>query len=206
MRFLLAIAVLASTFTGFAQGTSEAILGYDNRIGALVDTTVGWTFETSRSERAVQLGCFDYIFVNNPTLTGIQVGLWNNLGALLASNTITPSSTLFHETRYESITPVSLDPGQTYHLGVYFGGGALAVGIAGLVAEGSISNAPAILLRGMAQAGPGTGFSSPAELNGTLGSIFAAPNFRFDVPEPASWLLLSLGGLLLAARRRNQRR
>jgi hypothetical protein len=204
MRFLLAIAVLASTFSGFAQGTSEAIIRYTNNAVASVSGTVGWTFQTSESIAATDLGCFAYVFANNPSVAQIQVGLWNEIGTLLASRIVTSGSSLTNDTRYESISPVALDPGQTYRIGAYYAGGNLGFRIAGPLGGGGISNAPAILLGGMARGG--AGFSSPVPIQGTPGSIYAVPNFRFDVPEPCSWLLLSLGGLLLAARRRHQRR
>lgn len=204
MKFLLSLAAVAVTCTGLAQGTSEAILAYSTSYSAYVSgVTAGWTFQPATSISAIELGCFDKVFGDNPGVTGIQVGLWNDSGFLLASSLITPGSALTNQTRYESITPVPLDPGQIYHLGAYYSGGGIGIDVA---AGGTVSNSVAIQLRGAALSTSG-GFAFPGEVPGTPGSLYAGPNFRFQdrVPEPSSCLLLGLGGLLLAARRRNQR-
>jgi hypothetical protein len=206
MKFLLSIAVLAATWTGFAQGTTEAILSYSNNVpitAPVTDRTAGWTFQMANSEPVTELGCFAYIFTNYPSIIAIQVGLWNDSGSLLASNSISPGSTLINESRYESITPVSLDPGQTYHLGLFYSDGTISLDVAGVAAEGTIFSSPAILF--LAAASSSAGFAFPAEEPQTQGSIYAGPNFRYGVPEPSSWLLLSLGGLFLTARRGRQR-
>jgi hypothetical protein len=206
MKFLLSLAAVAVTCTGLAQGTLEAIVGYSASYSAYISgVTAGWTFQPATSISAIELGCFDKVFGDNPGVTSIQVGLWNDSGSLLASSWITPGSALSNQTRYESITPVSLDPGQIYHLGAYYSGSGIGIDVAGVAAGGTVSNSVAIQLRGTALAT--SGFAFPGEVAGTLGSLYAGPNFRFldRVPEPSSCLLLGLGGLLLAARRRNQR-
>ena len=178
MKFLLSIAALAVTWTALGQGTSEAILGYTDSISTFVNTTVGWTFQTSKLLTVTELGCFAKVFDDNPAVTAIQVGLWNQSGSLLASNSITPGSPLFDQTRYESITPVELDPGQVYHLGVYYSGGSIGLDIAGAAAGGLVSVSPEIQVGGAAVAT--SGFAYPPEVSGTAGSIYAGPNFRFQ--------------------------
>ena len=205
MKLLFSMAALLSAWTTFAQGTTEAIFRYDKSItGGPFDGAAGWTFQMNSSERALYLGCFAKIFDIYPTAS-IQVGLWNDSGSLLASSFITASSPQENLSRYESIAPVALDPGQIYHLGAYYGGAlnGFYLDVAGAAAGGSISNSPAIQLRGTASAL--SGFSFPAEETGTLGSIYAGPNFRYGIPEPSSWVLAGLGGLFLAARRRVRR-
>ena len=204
MKKLLSLAVLAATWTACAQGTFEAIQSYDYNVTGSVTATAGWTFQTTNFLSVTSLGCFADVFVNNATVSAIQVGLWAPDGSLLASNTVTPSSTLFDQTRYVSITPVTLNPGQLYHIGVFYGGGALGLDVPIPATGGSVSPAPEIQLGGTALSS--SGFSFPAEQSGTGGSIYGGPNFRYQngVPEPSSWLLLGLGGLLLNARWRSR--
>jgi hypothetical protein len=178
MKFLLLITALAATCTALAQEASEAILDYTDDLGAFANTTVGWTFQTTTTLTVTSLGCFADVFVNNPAVIAIQVGLWDHNGSLLASNSITPGSTLFDQTRYESINPVSLNSGQTYHLGAFYSGGSIGYDVADPALGGSVSTAAQVQLR--ATAVGSASFSSPAEQAGTEGSIYAGPNFRFQ--------------------------
>jgi PEP-CTERM motif len=204
MKKLLSLAVLVATWAACAQGTFEAIQSYVYNVSGSVTATAGWTFQTTTPLSATSLGCFADVFVNNATVNAIQVGLWAPSGFLMASNTVTPSSTLFDQTRYVSITPVLLNPGQLYHIGVFYGGGALGLDVPIPATGGSVSPAPEIQLGGTAIAS--SGFAFPAEVPGTGGSIYGGPNFRYQngVPEPSTWLLLGLGGLLLNARWRTR--
>jgi hypothetical protein len=206
MKTLLSVAVLAATLSAYAQGTSQAILSYSNTISAFSPGTVGWTFQAKADLTVTELGCFAYIFNDNPTVTGIQVGLWSPGGLLLASNLVTPSSVLFDQTRYESIAPTSLSPGSVYSIGISALSGGLGLNVAGAAAEGTISSSASITLRGAASVlAP---FTYPPEVAGTLGTIYAGPNFRYQggVPEPSSWALMSLGGLFLFALRLRRKR
>jgi hypothetical protein len=209
MRFLLSLAVLAATCTAYAQGDSEAIQGYTNSASANVNgITAGWTFQPNIALIVTNLGCFAKVFDDNGAVTAIQVGLWAPNGSLLASNSITPGSLLFDQSRYESITPVLLDPGQTYHAGIFYVGGNLGLDVASSTLGGVVFASPDI--RSLTVASSSGGFSSPQPQPGTPIGGYLGPNFRYQtaaggVPEPSSWLLLSLGGMLLAALRRNRR-
>lgn len=178
MKYLLSLAVLAATFTGLAQAPSEAILGFGTSGVIGYGGTLGWTFESTNAFAVTQLGCFAKVFEDNPGVTSVQVGLWNHSGLLLASNSITPSSSLFDQTRYESITPVALASGQVYHLGVSYPGGSLGLDVAGPTVGGSVTVAPAIQVDAVAFAT--NGFAFPVALAGTAGSIVVGPNFRFQ--------------------------
>lgn len=201
MRTLLSVLVVAAALSARAQGTSEAILGYSNTLSAFSRGTAGWTFQTKADITVTEIGCFAYVFNDNPGVTGIQVGLWDQLGTLLASNLVTTSSVLFEQTRYESVIPVLLSPGTIYTVGISSLSGNIGLNIAGTAAEGTISSSPSLTLRGTASVL--TPFTFPPEVAGTLGSIYAGPNFRFQggVPEPSTLGLCGLGALLLVGRR-----
>jgi len=207
MRFLLATAALAAAWTASAQGTFEAIVSHANPTPVFepVDrATVGWTFQPTNFIEVTDLGCFDYLFAPLPPETVIQVGLWTSGGSLLASSFIATSSALTNESRYVSITPVTLDPSQTYHVGAYFPGGLLSVEACGGGVGGSVFMGTSLLLRGAARNNDHDGFGFPPGIPNTGGGAYLAPNFRYrdGIPEPSSWLLLGLGGLFLAARRK----
>ena len=177
-KLWLLVVALAATCTAFAQGASEAVLGYSNNTSAYVTTTVGWTFQTTQTVTVTELGCFANVFLNNPLVTAIQVGLWDESGTLLASNSVSTTSALLDRTRYGPITPVALEPGPVYHLGVYYSGGGIGVDIAGVLAQGSVSMSPGVQLRAAAYAQ--AGFAFPAEQPALDGSLFAGPNFLFQ--------------------------
>ncbi len=194
------VIALAVVCTAGAQGTSEAILGYTANASGFATGTAGWTFQTTTSLTATELGCFTNVFFNNAAVSTIQVGLWAPDGSLLASNSITPASSLLDQSRYESIEPVLLTPNQVYHIGIFNPGGNLGLEVAGVSSGGTVSLASLISLRGTAL-GSG-GFTSPLEMPGPDASIYAGPNFLYRwVPEPSSSLLLGLGAGLWFARR-----
>lgn len=177
MKFLLSLAALTVTCTALAQETAEAILSYTASISIYASTTVGWTFQTTNAFTVTDLGCFAKVFSDNPGITSVQVGLWNDSGVLLASNTITSASMLFNQTRYQPITQSQFDPG-TYHLGVYYSGGGISLDVAGPSTGGSVSAFPGFVVTGVAIATNG-GFAFPPTVPGTGGSIQAGPNFQF---------------------------
>ena len=206
MRVLLTTAALAVAWTAGAQGTSEfeAIRSHTNSIPVVtsVRSTAGWTFQPTNFITVFQLGCFNDVFLTNQNLTAIQVGLWTHGGSLLASNSVTSGSLLFDQTRYESVTPVALTPGQLYHIGAYSLDGEIGVEVCGQGVGGFVATDPGFAVG--ASAINVAGFGYPPEVAGTGGLLYLVPNVRYrPTPEPSSVLLLALGALLLAGRRRN---
>jgi hypothetical protein len=70
---------------------------------------------------------------------------------------------------------------------------------------GSVVTSPQIQVRGSASTG--SGFAFPAEEGGANGALYLGPNFRYQigVPEPSTWMLLGLAGLLTLARQVTRR-
>ena len=186
-----------------AQAASEGIVSYVGSDGGYVVGTAGWTFQPLAPISVTSLGCFDYIFGGN-SQSPMSIGLWAPDGSLLASNSVSSTSSLLGQSRYESITPVALAPGLTYHIGAYNPSNGVTVLLAAVPADGgSVSTSPLIQL-GTAVANF-SGFAFPNSEQGGPGAAFLVPNFQFvAVPEPASFILGLLGLLMLVNRRTSQ--
>jgi hypothetical protein len=205
MKTFLLLAALLATGSAWAQSTNEAIPDYTASIVAPVSSTAGWTFEATANLIANGLGCFTNVFTQNSGASSVEVGLWDQGGSLLASAAITPGSTLVNESLYETINPVYLSPGQVYYMGLFFPpDGNLNLDAA---LSGSFTATPDISVRGTALAASGGALLFPDEMQPPDGAIYAGPNLQYQegVPEPASGMILLLGGLLLMARRGKQR-
>jgi hypothetical protein len=200
MKLLLSIVAATAVWTASGQGTFEAVANYANTSPAFFDGTAGGTFEVKNYETVTALGAFDYLFGQNQG--NIQVGLWDSSGNLLASSIIAPTNSLVNQTRYQSITPVFLDPNHLYHLGAYSPNGTIYLDIAAPALGGVVSTASQIAL-GDSAATAG-GFTSPADVAGTPGALYLGANFEFQdrVPEPSAGLLIGMAGCLFAAGRR----
>jgi hypothetical protein len=137
------------------------------------------------------------------SIAGNEVGLYDvSTSDLLASATITSSSTLSGDFLYETIAPVSLTAGDEYAVvGLYTAGN----GAIGYTADSGVGAAPEITFGGYAYDNNGTldlptiSYSPP---------IFG-PNFQYDVtsvPEPTSvgLFLTGLGALIFIRRFKRQ--
>ncbi|ELR98776.1 hypothetical protein [Gloeocapsa sp. PCC 73106] len=95
--------------------------------GTLAEATLGWAFTVNETQTYNYLGIWD------ETADGLEIpheiGLWDSSENLLATTTIasgTDSIAAFPTTepegifRWERIAPVTLTPGETYHLGAFY--------------------------------------------------------------------------------------
>src|ERR1700722_17603554 len=114
------LSALMVTLATSAQASVEAMLDFDgptnaafSAISSVVNRSLGWTFQPTTDIDVTALGAFDYIV---PTTGVLDVGLWDATGTLLASGTVSATSTSINQSLYQSITPVTLTAGQTYYL------------------------------------------------------------------------------------------
>jgi len=199
------IVTLLSTITLFVrlnvQAASEGIVSYVASDGGYAFGTAGWTFQPLAPISVTSLGCFDYI-LNANSQSPMSVGLWASNGSLLASNSVSATSLLVGQSRYEPITPVALTAGLTYHIGAYYPSNGVTILLAAAPGNGgSISTSPLIQFGGAVLEPSGFGF--PIPVSGGAGAAFLVPNFQFTaVPEPTSLALGTFGLVILAGRRK----
>lgn len=192
---------LLSAVSASAQIVAVQSISYisANEYATTADATYGWKFTVNASPLSVtQLGLMDL----GPSgfAEAHRVGLWDNGNNLIAEADFDAgqSGTLNNGFRYLSVTPVTLQSGQTYSIGVWSAGGADNV----VEFAASATYASEITYLGSSYAPPGTpgsGFAAPVNTFGGSQGVFG-PNLSFDltpVPEPKEYA--AVVGLALAA-------
>jgi len=201
MRIFTFLSILTLFVRFNVEAASEGIVSYVASDGGYAFGTAGWTFQPLAPISVTSLGCFDYI-LNGNNESPMSVGLWAANGSLLASNSVTATSPLVGQSRYEPITPVVLAAGLTYHLGAYYPSNGVTVLLAAAPGNGgSVTTSPFIQFGGAVQ--EPSGFAFPTPVQGGAGAALLVPNFQFvAVPEPTSLALGALGLVILAGRRK----
>jgi hypothetical protein len=177
MKTIFCLLALAATVTVRAQ-TSEALLSYRLNDVGYTRTTTGWSFQPLTNITVTALGAFQYVVT---TVSNVEVGIWDENGALLASNTVTTNSPLVNQSMYEPITPVSLTAGQNYYLGAF--GGVIIIDAYEPGAQydaGPVTMAPEIQL-GEAIGETNADFEFPNVSLGDPGSAIFVPNFEYGI-------------------------
>jgi hypothetical protein len=197
LTFWFASVALAATCAVQGQTTSEAMLHYHTGISGYVKGTVGWSFQPQTRLSVTSLGCLaDFVGLvwGLVEVQSVSVGLWATNGSLLGSCSVTTNSTLVTSSRYEPISPVLLEPAQTYYVGASDGPDGFTVLDVVVPSEGgSATMAPEVKL-GVLVLATNSIFEFPApdmDMN-EPGSAFVLPNFRFTVAPPALRLSISL--------------
>ena len=206
MKFVLTISSIAMAAIAAAdQGVSWS--SYNLTSSGPESITIGYQFDVTTALNVTALGFFTNPNKGDKTFADShEVGLWNAAGTLLASATVTDSSTLIGMFKWTSITPVTLLPGIGYQVAGF------TPDPGDLWAYGDSFNSPGADFQGYTEA-PGIAnalgwfsyapvFSEP--LN-TYHKMYGGGNIMTAaVPEPAGYAVLAVGALGLLARRRRR--
>lgn len=158
--------------------------------------TLGYSFVANTPLAAVGLGAYDA--GHDGFTTNHEVGLWDSMGNLLATTTVTSAGTLIGDFRYAAISAVSLNAGSTYYVGASdFGAGETYTLYGNVTAAAGITYSNSAFMLGAGLLFP----SNAGPVNGYYGGnvLLAA------VPEPETYAMLIGGLALLGAMRRRQR-
>mgnify|MGYP003388938544 CR=1 FL=1 len=211
-RFSLTSLCLAATVFFAAQNSQAApVLDFTGGTagsaqGISTDSTVGWMFDVHSAINVTSLGLWDE--GANGLIDDHQVGLWAGDGTLLASTTVTNSSTTVSSTSadgiwlFEDITTVTLDVGRYAIAAVYIDDDDFIRTNTTISTIGEISYFEAATFVG--------GLVFPNRLKGDIGG-YLGPNLRGEavestpaIPEPMTLAILGAGlaGLGFARRRK----
>lgn len=108
----------AQAVTGFTGGSQ-----YDSYYGSAAGDVVGYRFSVANPLQVSDLGVWNAdTNASGPGLTSAHdVGIWDSSQTLLASVTVDPGTgTPVGDWTYASITPVVLNPGETYTIGAIY--------------------------------------------------------------------------------------
>jgi hypothetical protein len=171
--------------------------------GAVTGKTFGWAFTVLNPITVVSIGAWDT--GSNGLGRDTEAGLWTAGGTLLASATITNSSTPVASASslggwlFESIAPLTLNPGN-YALGLVFTDRLPLANIGGVTTISDIGG-----VTGRTALSPNTGLQFPAT---PFVTVIVGPNLQTadatTVPEPGSIALCGLGLAFLAVRLRKR--
>ncbi|MCK5354226.1 MAG: DUF4082 domain-containing protein [Methyloprofundus sp.] len=196
--FILALVSLSSA----AVATPMAALSFTGGsavTGLPLPATVGWKFTTGSNALSVtELGFYDHAG-DKKLNDDHEVGIFTVGSSLLASTTITSSSSLEGDFLYESLgTALTLAANTTYHIGAFMPtADDVIIGLASATTASDISYLNASFT-------PGSILSNPSNNIGADHGLFG-PNFKFEVvssvPAPSVLVFLVLGMVFLLGKK-----
>jgi hypothetical protein len=210
--FFTRFTLLAALMSGAAAVAPAAdILGVDlngtyvvgDVCGNRNNCSLGYGFTVNQAITIDALGLWDQ--ADAAFVEDHPVGLWDGTGTLIASATVTNSSTAVASAEtgsqwmFTSITPVTLSAGQYFIAGLYSEQSKDAVAV-----EATAVTAPGITL-GDAMLGLSSSLVEPTTAESAFDQGFFGPGFQVEgTPEPASLglLLAGLAGIAMRARRK----
>ena len=208
MKNFLVIAVWVMLATSsITHATPMFDLGTEGSFGSVGNSNInlGFDFTISSQINVGGLGVWDIVPLG--LTQSFQVGLWNNLGELLASTTVTSESTAVASANengqwlFNYFTPFAINPGR-YVLGLFqeaTGPDVLGYGFG----QSLIDTDPAFTYGGTRYSLSGS-FGIPYSSSDPPGGWFG-PNLDVArVPAPATLALFCLGLAGLAASRRRK--
>jgi hypothetical protein len=183
-------AAAQGTFEGITSGSDPSPSPYSiNQVAVLgPGGTWGWTFTAQSTLNVNSLGVFERILREQQSSFTVRVGLWTSSSNLVATANVSTLSPLTGQSYYESISPVTLTLGETYHLGAT----ASASIVAEIVSAPGVS--PDLSFGGIASSI--SDFSFPPSSPIGAGAAILFPNFTYSVPEPHPCILI-IGGMFV---------
>ena len=207
--YLFAAAIFGSSAIASATTMPAVDFGGGVLVTPVGETIGGWQFEVTEEVFVNSLGFFDVFGATDTAgvaglLNDHFIGLWTDSGSLIASATVTNSSTVeasaspLGQWLFEDLTDKVILKEGVYRIGATFADRDDDFAILASLQ----STTPLINFLTGAQAS-GTGLTFPDQLISVGGGVFG-PNLSVTaVPLPASWLLLmsGIGGIVLLRRR-----
>lgn len=205
---ILTLVLVASSFLAWSPSVFADNIAIDfNTVGGSsanpTNGTYGYVFTLSQPYQLTALGIMDYVKENGLS-SSHEVGLWQLGGSLVSSVTV-PSGTGatlidsadgFNGWRVVSVAPVFLNAG-TYVIGAHYASNNTDLMRFGY-ALNELNILPGITLgNAVTQSGGSLAFPSNENTAFNFGSF--GPNMVLNaVPEPASWVLMGMGAVLVS--------
>lgn len=215
MKTFALIGLLAAALS--TAHAAQPAVAFTSTPGSFLDGNtrmLGWQFSVPQAVNVTALGWFDW--GQDGLNRAHEVGIWDSATqGLVASAVVAQGSaaTLDGFFRWVDLAaPVTLQPGVSYRIaGLDIGAGGdphvwdnAIGGFSAQVSGLTVSSALQLGAAGTAIGGVTSDFSYPGGQIGDARAALFGPNMVLSaVPEPATGLLLLLGGMALLARRRS---